>query len=162
MTSQPQRPIFDPLVDSAIAKAAGRSEEQILQDMHAAGLAAPHAPVGVDAVIHSAAYGEVAAWKKLSPKERNDRWLAALKARQAAQTRGQQVQAVVEEHEDSLAGLSTGELDRLEERVQAARMAAWVRDQDMADAEQAGIEAHQLDPLWNDDEGEPDEEYGAA
>jgi hypothetical protein len=159
------RPVFDVGIDGVIARKAGKSDMEIAQEMHAAGLASPVAPRGIDAVIESSARGEIARWKTMTSRERNEAFFAAQAAQKQAAAK-QARRAAVEEGDAEiermvedvrLAGLSLGQLDELEERVQRARAMVWQAEAE-AEAEFAA------DPLWNDqdddDELEPDDYEG--
>jgi hypothetical protein len=152
-----RRVVFDPLVDGVMMKRAGKLEMEIAAMMKDAGVGQPRALDIVEAV----ASPEYRAWRRLSAKEKNDHFLAQAGREQQAQRAAQTTRAAVDEHRGRFEGLGTVELDAIEEELNDARMAAWVREQAIAEAEQEGLEAHLSDPAWNDpDDGEADDEFG--
>jgi hypothetical protein len=158
-----RRQVFDPLIDGVMARKAGRSDAEIMLSMKEAGVGEPPSEV-VSQVAGLIADPRVREWRKLSPKERNEAFFAAQaeakqaavkQARRAAVDEGDaEIERMVEDVR--LTGLSLGQLDELEERVQRARGMVWQAEAE-AEAEFAA------DPLWNDqdddDELESDDDY---
>jgi hypothetical protein len=147
----PQRPVFDPLIDGVIARRAGKSDLQIAQGMHAAGLASPAAPRGVDAVIESSARGEIAAWKKLTPRERNEAFFASQAQAKRAQEEASSSKPARRVKVNPFIGKSSEEIAQLDQQLAEARESNWLDEQEVE-------EQFAADPLWNDqdddDEGE--------
>jgi hypothetical protein len=149
-----RRPVFDPLIDGAIARRAGKSDLQIAQEMHAAGLASPTPPRGVDAVIESSARGEIAAYKKLTPRERNEAFFAAqAEARQAQEEVSSSKPARLVKVNPFI-GKSSEEIAQLDQQLAEARESNWWDEREVE-------EQFAADPLWNDqdDDDELDDDY---